>query len=189
MKSAETCSCSLCNKFYTYLYHHTVTCAYFIDVDDIQSSSHEIASGCQPKTYKRPISTTVLVTPQIVARLTEPTVGVATQTLCGATNALGRVSPLPATRNGLSKHYTRLLFSTTVFVAPQIVARLTEPSVITGVMPCRNASRTAALQTLFGRVSPLPPIRHGYRNIIRIIFHRAIIRCRIFCLLGCYPKI
>jgi len=24
MKSAETCSCSLCNKFYTYLYHHIV---------------------------------------------------------------------------------------------------------------------------------------------------------------------
>jgi len=24
MKSAETCSCSLCNKLYTYLYHHTV---------------------------------------------------------------------------------------------------------------------------------------------------------------------
>jgi len=22
MKSAETCSCSLCNKFYTYLYRH-----------------------------------------------------------------------------------------------------------------------------------------------------------------------
>jgi len=22
VKSAETCSCSLCNKFYTYLYHH-----------------------------------------------------------------------------------------------------------------------------------------------------------------------
>jgi len=24
MKSAETCNCSLCNKFYTYLYHHIV---------------------------------------------------------------------------------------------------------------------------------------------------------------------
>jgi len=24
MKRAETCSCSLCNKFYTYLYHYTV---------------------------------------------------------------------------------------------------------------------------------------------------------------------
>ena len=24
MKSAETCSCSLCNKLYTYLYHHIV---------------------------------------------------------------------------------------------------------------------------------------------------------------------
>jgi len=24
MKSAETCSCSLCNKFYTYFYHHIV---------------------------------------------------------------------------------------------------------------------------------------------------------------------
>ena len=24
MKRAETCSCSLCNKFYTYLYHHIV---------------------------------------------------------------------------------------------------------------------------------------------------------------------
>ena len=23
-KSAETCSCSLCSKFYTYLYHHIV---------------------------------------------------------------------------------------------------------------------------------------------------------------------
>ena len=24
MKRAETCSCSVCNKLYTYLYHHTV---------------------------------------------------------------------------------------------------------------------------------------------------------------------
>ena len=24
MKRAETCSCSFCNKFYTYLYHHIV---------------------------------------------------------------------------------------------------------------------------------------------------------------------
>jgi len=30
MKSAETCSCSLCNKLYTYLYHHIVVLDKFI---------------------------------------------------------------------------------------------------------------------------------------------------------------
>jgi len=30
MKSAETCSCSLCNKLYTYLYHHIVVLEKYI---------------------------------------------------------------------------------------------------------------------------------------------------------------
>ena len=41
MESADTCSCSLCNKFYTYLYHHTVLS------DSTHSSVRQHIQFCQ----------------------------------------------------------------------------------------------------------------------------------------------
>ena len=84
------------------------------------------------ETLQDSFSTTVFVAPQIVARLTEPSVitgRVATQKHfknCSATNALRRVSPLP--RSPQLRHATVIEtlhdpISTNVFVAPQIVAR------------------------------------------------------------------
>ena len=40
MKRAETCSCSLCNKLYTYLYHHIVVLDKYIHSNLVYYNKH-----------------------------------------------------------------------------------------------------------------------------------------------------
>jgi len=49
MKRAETCSCSLCNKLYTYLYHHIVVLDKYIH-------SNLVYNSLVFKTRNRPIA-------------------------------------------------------------------------------------------------------------------------------------
>jgi hypothetical protein len=117
-----------------------------------------------------PSSTSVFVAPQIGARLTQPPIitGVLPRRSASRTAELQTLS-VECRRYQhrhnfdtpwLSKHY-KTPFSTTVFVAPQIVARLTEPSFITCVLPRGSTSRTAALRTL-SAVCPRYQDRHNF---------------------------